>query len=132
MFSSELSIRANGRLGWPDPPAVAGADFHRLNRAKAFIEKNLTSRDLTPETIARVANVSRSTLYRLFKSSGGVSHYILQQRLRLASELLGDSGEHRQIAELAFDLGFVSDAHFCRAFRQAFGAPPGAFRLGRS
>ena len=132
MLSSELGVAAGALLGWRDASAPASADFHRLNRAKAFIEKNLTSRDLTPETIARVANVSRSTLYRLFKSSGGVSHYILQRRLSLASELLGDSAEHRQIGELAFALGFVSDAHFCRAFRQAFGAPPGAFRLGRS
>ncbi|MGE5502336.1 MAG: helix-turn-helix domain-containing protein [Ignavibacteriales bacterium] len=128
MLSSESRGARIGSLVWSALPETGAADVRRLNRATAFIEQNLASRDLTPEAVASAANVSRSTLYRLFKSRGGVRHYILQRRLSMASERLGDPAEFRQVGELAFDLGFVSEAHFSRAFRQAFGAPPGAFR----
>lgn len=131
MLSSESRGASGVPLVWPAATATAPADTRRLNRAAAFIEHNLTSHDLTPEAVAKAANVSRSTLYRLFKSNGGVRHYILQRRLSMASQRLGDPAEFRHVGELAFELGFVSEAHFSRAFRQAFGAPPGAFRMGR-
>lgn len=133
ILSSENRGAQSEPAAWSRDRDPGGQDVRRLTRAASFIQNNLTSHDLTPEAVARAANVSRSTLYRLFKTRGGVSHYVQEQRLSLASRLLENPAEHRQISELAFDLGFISEAHFSRAFRHAFGAPPGTFRpSGRS
>lgn len=131
MLSYENGGSPTHPAAWSTVADVPLVDERRLIRAAAFIENNLASHDLTPDAVARAANVSRSTLYRLFKSCGGVSRYILRRRLNLASERLRDPAEYRQVSELAFELGFISEAHFSRAFRQVFGAPPGAFRLFR-
>jgi AraC-like DNA-binding protein len=101
-----------------------------LARAASYIERNLTSQDLTPASVAEAAHVSRSTLYRLFSPSGGVKRYILNARLDRAWSALADPKQARRVSDVAFDTGFLSDAHFCRAFRRAFGVTPG--RVKRS
>jgi len=109
----------------------AGAPFPeheeslQLARAVAYIHRNLTSRTLTPASVAEAVHVSRSTLYRMFGSSGGVNRYIVRARLDRAWKALAGPGRGRRVSEVAFGLGFQSDAHFCRAFRRAFGVTPG-------
>jgi AraC-like DNA-binding protein len=120
------------------PAGVASFDFHgaptsptghegslQLARAAAYIERNLTSRALTPASVADAIHVSRSTLYRMFSTSGGVNRYIVRARLDRARSALADAGQARRVSEVAFGSGFLSEAHFCRAFRRAFGVTPG-------
>lgn len=96
-------------------------DLQSFDRAAAYIEANLASSDLTPKSIWKAANVSRSRLYRLFAPMGGVSKYIIQQRLLCAREALAQPDDHRTIGRIAHDCGFSNVAHFARAFRDAFG-----------
>ena len=103
--------------------AAPAADV--LARAAAYIERNLTSQDLTPASVAEAVHVSRSVLYRLFSGSGGVNRYILRARLDRAWTSLADPAHPRRVSEVAFESGFLSEAHFCRAFRRAFGITPG-------
>jgi len=100
-----------------------------MARAIAYIERNLTSRTLTPAAVAEAVHVSRSTLYRMFSPSGGVNRYILRARLDLARSVLADPGPARRVSDVAFDSGFLSEAHFCRAFRRAFGVTPGGVHV---
>lgn len=109
-------------------PEIAGRQAIQLARAVSFIEQNLASHILTPQAVAKAARVSRSTLYRLFRGSGGVSRAIWQARLNHAWRALSSPGDTRSIGMIAFDLGFLSEAHFCRAFRHAFGISPGGLR----
>jgi AraC-like DNA-binding protein len=104
-------------------------DSIQLARAVAYIERNLTSRALTPASVAEAVHVSRSTLYRMFSASGGVNRYIVRARLDQAWRTLADPGRARRISEVAFGAGFQSEAHFCRAFRRAFGITPGGVNL---
>jgi AraC-like DNA-binding protein len=107
-------------------PSSPGSE-DSLQRAKAidFIERNLTSRDLTPARVADAVHVSRSALYRMFGPTGGVNRYIVRARLDRAWKVLADAARARRVSEVAFDLGFQSEAHFCRVFRRAFGVTPG-------
>ena len=109
-------------------PEVAGRQAIQLARALSYIEQNLASHLLTPHAVARAARVSRSTLYRLFRGSGGVSRAIWQARLNHAWRALSSPDDTRSIGAVAYDLGFLSEAHFCRAFRHAFGISPGSLR----
>jgi AraC-like DNA-binding protein len=127
--SLQDGLRAHIQAGG-GPTSAGSLHAVQLARATSFIEQNLGSHELTPKAVADAIHVSRSTLYRLFGGSGGVSRYIWQARLERAWSVLSSSDEARQIGEIAFDLGFLSEAHFCHAFRNAFGISPGSLRQG--
>jgi len=52
--------------------------------------------------------------------------YLVQWRLQLAAVRLRDSA--RPTAQIAYELGYGSDAAFSRAFRRQFGVTPAAWR----
>lgn len=135
-FAARETSQRRLRDARAEPTAVDSDDFHgaamsspedslQLARAVDYIERNLTSRTLTPASVADAVHVSRSTLYRMFEASGGVNRYIVRARLDRAWRDLSGPGRARRVSEVAFGLGFQSDAHFCRAFRRAFGVTPG-------
>jgi AraC-like DNA-binding protein len=96
---------------------------------KAHIEQHLASRDLDADALCAAFSLSRSSLYRLFGPLGGVRRYVRDRRLVHAFVALADPAiRHRPIGEIAFEWGFVSEAHFGRVFREAFGCTPGQAR----
>ena len=99
-----------------------------MTKARRFIQKNLMSRDLTPEALSRELAISRTHLYQLFEGSGGVLNYIRQRRLFAAHAMLADASENRKVADVALAFGFDSAANFTRAFTQQFGYSPSSVR----
>jgi AraC-like DNA-binding protein len=55
-------------------------------------------------------------------------HYLAKWRMQVASELL--TGSNANLARIAADIGYESEAAFSRAFKRLFGVPPSAWRLG--
>lgn len=100
----------------------------RLEQVRRFIDKRLGSPELSPEMICRRLALSRSQLYALFKSSGGVVEYIRKRRLLRIHAALADPFDRRSIATLSAEHGFSSQAQLSRAFRQCFGYPPSEIR----
>lgn len=96
-----------------------------LEHIRQHIARNLGA-PLSPEVLARTFGLSRSQLYRLFEPLGGVAHYVQQQRLLRAFHTLATPAASRRlrVADIAARLGFVSEAHFSRAFRATFGLTP--------
>ncbi|TAD87969.1 MAG: helix-turn-helix domain-containing protein [Alphaproteobacteria bacterium] len=94
-----------------------------------MIEGALDEPDLTPDWVARRTRLSRSTLYRLFEADGGVAAFIRDRRLdRCFAEIAQPGARAAGIGEIAYRSGFVSEAHFSRAFRRRFGVPPSDVR----
>src|SRR5690606_17120560 len=91
---------------------------------RRYINRNLDSPDLSPQSICKALGLSRSRLYAICEPMGGVAAFIQQRRLRRIHAILADRRDRRRIAEIAFEHGFVSEAHFSRAFRRAFGYSP--------
>lgn len=113
------------------PAAASSADqilMLKRERAEAVIEARLADPGLDVEAVASVLGVSRSVLYRLFEPSGGVAQYIQHRRLERLRAALRRLGETRSIVALAYDHGFASESHCSRAFRAAYGLPPGQYR----
>lgn len=83
---------------------------------------------LSRAAVAQTAGVSVRHLDRLFASELGTTWHAAYLRLRLAhaARLLDQSP--LSLAQIAFATGFSSASHFSRAFRAAYGAPPGAWR----
>ncbi len=99
-----------------------------MARARRFIQGNLASAELTPDTLCRELGISRTRLYELFASSGGVANYIRRRRLSTVHAILFDPSNSQRIAEVAYAFGFESAANFSRAFTQQFGYSPSNVR----
>jgi AraC-like DNA-binding protein len=100
----------------------------QLDRALAFIDRNLGRADLTPALVEANLTLSRSSLYRLFEPLGGVRSGILQRRLERAMKaLLTGSAAKPPLRAIARDLGFATEPQLGRAFRTRFGVTPHQF-----
>ena len=107
-------------------------------KARRFIMQNLRSQRLGAAMLCRELGMSRSSIYRLLESEGGVVHFV--QRLRLLETLaqLSDPSNRKTIAIIADELGLTDPSSFSRAFRRQFGISPSDARkaaqagLGRS
>ncbi len=100
-----------------------------LQRIQRHIAANLGSSNLHADALAALFRISRTHLYRLFERDGGVARYVQDQRLaRACAELGNPAHDHRRIYEIAFALGFSSEAHFSRVFRATFGVSPSDVR----
>ncbi|QWW72581.1 helix-turn-helix domain-containing protein [Rhizobium sp. WYJ-E13] len=99
----------------------------RLRRALDYLEAHLKG-VLYLEDLAKVAGLSRMHFAAQFRASTGLSPhaYILKRRIEDAQHLLLDAA--RSIADIAFEMGFSSQAHFTGAFRKIVGVPPGRWR----
>ncbi|GIF70297.1 AraC family transcriptional regulator [Asanoa ishikariensis] len=105
---------------------------HRLLHLKAldFIEKHLADPGLTPEGVAAAQSVSLRYLQMLFREQGStIAGLIRQRRLeRCRRELREDTFRRRSVAAIGARWGFGDATAFSRAFKQAFGTPPGEYR----
>ncbi|WP_179403287.1 helix-turn-helix domain-containing protein [Burkholderia guangdongensis] len=94
-------------------------------RVRTFIEAHLTEPSLGVDRICKEVGVSRSSLYRLFESTSGVSHYIQNQRLQRAHAALAEpTARTIRVGEIACEHGFSNDKQFSRAFKATFGYAP--------
>lgn len=100
------------------------------HRAEVYLKRNLTSPDLNPVSICEALGISKASLYRAFAGSEGVMSYVRKRRLEAIHVLLNDPRETRGIGAIAYQYGFVSEAHFSRVFRQKFGFSPRDVRVG--
>ena len=96
----------------------------RKEIVRRLVDLNLNNSALGPDFLCREAGLSRSQLYRLFESEGGVAHYIQRRRLRRCFTELSSSAGGRTVAAIAEELGFPEPSSFSRAFRREFGLAP--------
>ena len=102
-----------------------------LRNVKRFIERNVGNEALDPDAVAHGTGISRRYLMRLFERDGSsVMRYVLQQRLERAKKILTSSGTTLRISDVAWQCGFVSAAHFSRAFKKHYGRSPTDIQCG--
>ncbi|CAH0217050.1 AraC family transcriptional regulator [Chryseobacterium sp. Bi04] len=94
----------------------------RIGFVVDYIKKNLHQK-LSIDSIARLAYVSKSNFFRMFKDELGTSpnEFILQERINRAKELLADQNS---IKETAYQTGFSDTNYFTRVFKQLEGITP--------
>jgi AraC family transcriptional regulator len=101
-----------------------------LRRVLEHMQEHL-AQDLSLAELAGMVQMSPYYFSRLFKQSTGLSphQYILQQRIEWAKRLLADA--RLPIAATAYHVGFASQAHFTKIFRQWVGTTPRQYRQQR-
>jgi AraC-like DNA-binding protein len=115
----------------PQAPGQAGAGRELRRRVEQIIHDELSSARLDVKRICALADVSRSTLYRLYEGTGGVFAYIKSLRLKLVcADLLDPDLVGVPINRIAARRGFHCETSFNRTFRRAYGRTPGEMRRG--
>lgn len=114
-------------FGIADAGAARGRGDSRtiaaIQALKANPQKRWTSREL-----AREAGVSVSLLYQLFFVTFGVPPMSYLRTIRIASARRLLSETDQSIGSVGEQVGFASESHFCRAFRELVGVSPLQFR----
>jgi AraC-like DNA-binding protein len=118
----------NGSTLSPSAPRARNALAPRtLARLKAHIEDNL-AHEVTLDSLAQVAGLSRFHLCRAFRETTGFPPHAWLTRTRIAAarQMLRNSGQ--PIHEIARLCGFASPNQFATSFRKAMGMTPSAYR----
>jgi AraC family transcriptional regulator len=106
---------------------VAAFSAHRVHRVmNTILQRPEAEHSL--EALAAQAGVTPSHFCRIFKKANGISphQYVMKAKLNRSIELLSQSDA--SLALIADSLGFTSQSHFTRAFRQFTGRTPSEFR----
>ncbi len=98
----------------------------RIGFVADYIKKNLHQK-LSIDAIAKMAYVSKSNFFKMFKEELGLSpnEFIIQERIKKAKELLI---RNNSVSEAAFSTGFSDTNYFIRVFKQMEGVTPKIFQ----
>lgn len=99
-----------------------------ISEFTSIIEANLSNEDFSVDDIYKGLGISKIQLYRKTKALLGfnVNDYILTVRLQKAKYLLNN--EDLSISEIAYKVGFASQAYFSTVFKSKFSITPSEFK----
>lgn len=105
---------------------AVGVQNQLLRKVLHHIEDNL-KQDITPEGLAKYANVSLRSLYVLFDQYLGEPprRYFVRRRLeQVRAALLGAEGRRKNVTEIAMDYGFTHLGRFSAEYKAHFAELP--------
>ena len=107
--------------------ARSGLVAWRLKRVLSFMEEHYWE-PVTLAEMARVAGLSRMHFAAQFRISTGAKphEYLLRLRVERAQKLMAESEE--PLAQVAFSVGFQTQAHFTTVFRRFADTTPHRWR----
>jgi AraC family transcriptional regulator len=111
----------------PAERAIGGLQKWRLRRVADYVDSHLSNK-ITLSDLAAVAGLSRMHFASQFRIATGLRphEYLLRQRIRRADELLRYTT--LTIVEIAFSVGFQTQAHFTTVFKRIAGSTPAQWR----
>ncbi len=117
-----LTTLPREQSGW-----LAGLRDPRVGKALAMLHAQ-PAHTWTADELAKAVGMSRSSFAERFTGFVGMPsmRYLSHWRLQLAAVRLRESP--RATAQIAYEVGYESEAAFSRAFKQAFGITPGRWR----
>lgn len=107
-----------------EPLGIHPRDKQFITDAIALIEKNIDEEQFSVELMGKELGLSRTHLYRKFKSLTGSApnDFIRHIRLRRAAQLIKE-GKY-SISEIAYMVGFKTPANFSTSFKALYGKSP--------
>lgn len=102
-----------------------------IQKITAHIDGRLHDPRLSPEDLGKTFLLSRTRLYKLFESSGGVASHIRTRKLRRALYELTTMRD-LPVSSIAYNLGFNSLSDFSRTFKKHYGMAPTDIRNQQS
>jgi AraC-like DNA-binding protein len=110
------------QTGW-----LAGLKDEYIARVLALVHGDVR-RAWTVQELGRQVGLSRSALAERFTKLIGMSpmQYVGHWRMQIAAQRLRSTNQ--SLLEIAYAVGYESEAAFSRAFKRAFGTPPATWR----
>jgi AraC-like DNA-binding protein len=98
-----------------------------VHRITTYVAHNYKHEGLCPQDAAAALGCSVSSVHKNLASIGSTFGKTLSaMRLSVAAYRL--SRDDKSISEIAYDCGFISQSHFCHAFKERYGTTPTAVR----
>lgn len=115
----------------PGEMKVESQDEAFLKKVMAVVEEHIGDENFEVDTLCRRVGMSRAQLQRKLKALVNQSPMELVRTMRLerAADLLRQNAG--SIAEIAYQVGFSSQAHFTRSFHEHFGLPPSEYKKAK-
>lgn len=134
LIKNRLLLREHYTADLPvDSRSNASSKIDRkfINDFKAIVENRLSDENFVVEDICKEIGISRIQLYKKVKALLGVNvnDYIIATRLQRAKFML--LNEDWSMSEIAFKVGFSSQAYFSTVFKSKFQATPSEFKESR-
>lgn len=102
-----------------------------IDRVKRFIELNIEN-EISRVEIADHFHISPDYMTKIFKKETGftISEYMIQERVKLATELLINTD--LPVSKIANQVGYTNFSHFSKLFKSETGMNPLDFRKSRA
>ena len=99
-----------------------------FKRLDTIIAKKLKDEDFSIDTLCKELSISYSHIYRKIRQETGLtpSIYVRKRRLEYACELLKST--ELNISEIAFRVGFNTQAYFSKCFSDEYDCTPLRYR----
>jgi signal transduction histidine kinase/DNA-binding response OmpR family regulator len=120
-FTSEMVLK-------PAEVIVPSSQVQFMERVKSIIEANMEKENFGVDKLADEAGMSRSQLHRKLKAitNQSTTEFIRNFRLQRAAQLiLQDAGS---MSEIAYKVGFNSQAYFNKSFQELYGCSPTEYK----
>lgn len=119
------SLPEEGGSGW-----LAALRDRQIGRAIARMHEE-PARSWTVDELGREIGLSRSALHERFVALVGIPpmQYLANWRMQIGANLLGSGTAN--VATIAQEVGYDSEAAFSRAFKRLTGHPPATWRRAR-
>lgn len=102
------------------------SDF-RVRKSLRVMQERMTE-DVEMEELARTVGLSRPHFFKLFKQQLGVTPSVYMNTLRSEQAIDDLLTTEKTVTDIAFDLGFSSQASFTRFFSSNVGIAPSEYR----
>lgn len=103
------------------------ASNNRIAHVVNYIKENIREQ-IQVEQLCKIACMSESNFYRVFKEELGISpiEFIIEERIKLASSLL--KNPEFRIKDVYFESGFNSLSYFNRMFKKRYKVSPSEYK----
>ena len=108
----------------PNEITITPLDEQFIEKAIKIVEERMSDSDFSVEMLGAELGLSRSHLYKKLMciTGKGPAEFIRIIRLKRSKQLLKES--QKQIAEIAYEVGFGSPKRFTVNFKNEFGISP--------
>ncbi|MEZ4939667.1 MAG: ATP-binding protein [Saprospiraceae bacterium] len=109
----------------PEPKLEVSEEESWLQQLEDCVVENLDNFQLNVDRLAELMDLSRTALYRRIREATGLSanQYIQEVRLQQARNIL-ESGQVKNLRELAAAVGMRTSDYLSRLYRERFGKSP--------
>jgi AraC-like DNA-binding protein len=120
-FRSEMIIK-------PRDVIVPSSEKQFLDKISEIIENRIGDEKFGVDELSKEIGLSRSQLHRKLKavSDQTTTEFIRNFRLQRATDLIKQNAGN--MAEIAYQVGFSSQAYFTKSFTELFGCSPGEYK----